>query len=133
MQVGKAGSFPAQRSWLNLRVRKCPWTWRISVYPSVPPAQEPHPQVNLLVWVKAQEIAFQSSTPIHYPTPSRGHLPVVSHLSSEKRILVEHPRYSQVPRDTMPDNLSGQGMARQLQVKERERLRTKTNVSSEGK
>lgn len=133
MQVGKAGSFPAQRSWLNLRVRKCPWTWRISVYPSVPPAQEPHPQVSLLVWVKAQEIAFQSSTPIHYPTPSRGHLPVVSHLSSEKRILVECPWYSQVPRNTMPESIRpGDGQTTSDQ-RERERLSVKTNVISAGK
>lgn len=136
MQVGKAGSFPAHHSWLNLRVRKCPWTCRINMYPSAPPAQDPptpHPQVSLLVWVNAQEIAFQSNTPIHSPTPSRGHLPVVSHVSSEKRILVECLRYSQVPRDTTPDSLSGQGMGRQLQIRERERLSVKTNVISAGK
>ena len=133
MQVGKAGSFPAQRSWLNLRVRKIPWTCSISMYPSAHQHKTPHPQVSLLVWVNAQEIAFQSSNPIHSPTPSRGHLPVVSHLPSEKRILVECPRYSQVPRDTTPDSLLDQGMGRRLRIRERERLRAKTNVSSAGK
>lgn len=40
MQVGRAGCFPTQCSWLNLR-RKIPWTCSISMYPSVT-SMSPH-------------------------------------------------------------------------------------------
>lgn len=120
MQVGKAGFFPAQRSWLNLRVRKSPGL-AASVCIRVPHQHKTRPphKISLLAWVNAQGIAFQSNLPTR--TPSKRHLPVVSHLSSEKRILAECPRCSQVPRNTMPESLSGQGMGSQLQIKERER------------
>lgn len=136
IHAGRKGRFfPARHSWLNLSVRKIPWTCSISMYSSASPARDPppDPKVSLLAWVNAQEIAFYSNPPTHPPTPSKGHLPVVAHLSSEKRILAECPRYSQVPRNTMPDSLSGQGMGSQLQIKERKRLSVKTNVISAGK
>lgn len=42
MQIGNAGLFPAQRSWLNLRVRKSPGL-AASVCIQVYPAQDPPP------------------------------------------------------------------------------------------
>ena len=103
------------------------------MYPSAHQHKTPHPQVSLLVWVNAQEIAFQSSNPIHSPTPSRGHLPVVSHVPSEKRILVECPRYSQVPRDTTPDSLLDQGMGRRLRIRERGFVQKPMSVQQESR
>ena len=65
MQVGKAGSFPAQRSWLNLRVRKCPWTCSINMYPSAPPIQDPRPQG----WPSGMGKCPRNCLPVQYPHP----------------------------------------------------------------
>lgn len=69
MQVGKAGSFPAQRSWLNLRVRKIPWTCSISMYPSAPPTQDPRPQG----WPSGMGKCPRNCLPVQYPHPRGQH------------------------------------------------------------
>lgn len=136
---GKGRVFPAQRSWFNLRVRKIPWTCSISMYPSAlptqaPPPSPPPPKFSLLACINAQGIAFQSNPP-RPPPPSKGHLPVVSHLSSEKRSPAECPhgvvRYQGAQWQTV---YQARGWAANFRSeRDRERLSVKTNVISAGK
>lgn len=116
----KGRSLPAQCSSLSLRVRKTPGR---------PPAQDLPPG-----WPYGQgRRPAPPGWPSPPPTPSEGRRLRVPASPWRTGPPAECPRWSEVPRNTMPDSLSGQGMGSQVQIKERERLSVKTNVISAGK